>query len=477
MSLPVVALVGRPNVGKSALFNRLVGEHTAIVSEEAGTTRDRHFGRVEWNGRAFWLVDTGGLVEDSNVPMDVEIRKQVLQAIGEADLMVFVADAKVGVHPSDARVVDLLRDSGKPFVLAANKVDNPQSSDYFEFYRMGAGEPQPVSAANGMGSGDLLDAITEHLPELDEALPEALRVAVIGRPNVGKSSFVNRLLGEERLVVTDVAGTTRDSIDTPFRYHGRDFVFVDTAGLRRQAKVDDGVEFYSTLRSRRAIEGADICVLLIDATLGLENQDLKIATLAWEAGRGLIFVVNKWDLKEKDDKTADKFKKEAVEKVPYLAWVPFLYTSALTGQRVTKIMELLLEVEAERNKRIPTSRINETLEALVNRTQPPQSPQHQDVRLIYASQVETAPPAIAVFGNHPDAVPEHYIRYLHNGFRAEYGFLGNPLRILMRAKNAPATDHRRVRGEGRPRRTAEQRWRGEEAAELAQETELLDGEE
>jgi GTP-binding protein len=400
--------------------------------------------------------------------MDVEIRKQVRQAIGEADLLVFVADAKVGVHPSDARVVDLLRDSGKPFLIAANKVDNPKSSDFYEFYRLG-GEPYAVSAANGMGSGDLLDAITDHLPVGDEQLPEAFRVAVIGRPNVGKSSFVNRLLGEERLVVSDIAGTTRDAIDTPFRYHGRDFVFVDTAGLRRQSKVDDGIEFYSTLRTRRAIESADVCVLLIDATLGLENQDLKIAALAWDAGRGLIMVVNKWDLKEKDGKTADKFRKEAVEKAPFLNWVPFLFTSAVTGQRVTKVLETLLEVEEERNKRIPTSRINETLEALVQRTQPPQAPGHQEIRLIYASQVETAPPTIAVFGNHPQAVAEHYIRYLHNGFRAEYGFMGNPLRIVLRSKNAPATDHRRVRGE---RRTAKQRWQQEEEREIADRTDV-----
>ena len=451
MSLPVVALVGRPNVGKSALFNRLVGSHTAIVSEEAGTTRDRHFGRVEWNGRAFWLVDTGGLVEDSDVPMDVEIRKQVIQAIGEADILVFVGDARVGVHPSDARVIDLLRASRKAFLVAPNKVDNPQSSDFYEFYRVGATELHPVSAANGMGSGDLLDAITDLLPPNDEALPEALRVAVIGRPNVGKSSFVNRLLGAERLVVSEVAGTTRDAIDTPMRYHGRDLIFVDTAGLRRQSKIDEGVEFYSSLRTRRAIEGADICVLMIDAALGLENQDLKIATMAWESGRALIMVVNKWDLKEKDGKTADKFRKEAVEKVPYLAWVPFIFTSALTGQRVQKVLDLILEVEQERHKRVSTSKINETLEALVQRTQPPQTPQHYDVRLVYATQVETAPPTILVFGNHPDAVPEHYIRYLHNGFRAEYTFLGNPLRVEMRAKSAPADDFRRVRGERRSR--------------------------
>jgi GTP-binding protein len=445
MSLPVVALVGRPNVGKSQLFNRLVGQHQAIVSEEAGTTRDRHFGRVEWNGQAFWLVDTGGLVEDSTVPMDVEIRKQVVQAVGEADLLLFVADARVGVHPSDARVVDLLRASGKPFLLVANKVDNPQSSDFYEFYRLHAGDPIPVSAANGTNSGDLLDEITNRLPEQDEPVPESLRVAVIGRPNVGKSSFVNRLLGEERLVVTDVAGTTRDSIDTPMKYHGRELIFVDTAGLRRQSKIDDGVEFYSSLRTRRAIEGSDICVLMIDATLGLENQDLKIATLAWETGRGLIMVVNKWDLKEKDDKTADKFKKDAVEKVPYLAFVPWIFTSALTGQRVTRVLDTIFEVEGEWRKRVPTSQVNETLEQLVQRLQPPQAA-GREVRLIYGTQVQTAPPTIAIFGNAPDLVAEHYIRYLHNGFRAAYGFTGAPLRIVMRHKNAPDTDHRRVRG-------------------------------
>ena len=449
MSLPVVALVGRPNVGKSALFNRLVGQHSAIVSDEAGTTRDRHFGRVEWDGRAFWLVDTGGLADDQNVPMNVEIRKQVRQAIEEADLLALVVDARVGVHPSDAKIVDLLRESGKPFLLVANKVDNPESTDYYEFYRLGAGDPVPVSATNGKQSGDLLDVINERLPATDEALPEALRVAVIGRPNVGKSSFVNRLLGEERLVVSDVAGTTRDAIDTPFRYHGRDLVFVDTAGLRRQSKVDDGVEFYSSLRSRRAIEGADVCVLLVDATLGVENQDLKIATLAWESGRALILVVNKWDLKEKENNTAARFQKDLIEKVPYFAWVPTVFTSALTGQRVTRVLDLLLEVDAERHKRVPTSQVNETLEALVNRTQPPQTPGHNEIRLNYATQVETAPPVIAVFSNHPDAVPEHYIRYLHNGFRAEYGFTGNPLRIVLRQKNSPATDGRRVRGERR----------------------------
>lgn len=434
MTIPVVALVGRPNVGKSALFNRLIGTTAAIVSDEAGTTRDRHFGRAEWNGRAFWLVDTGGVTDDPRIPMDVEIRRQVQQAIAEADLLLLVVDARAGLHPSDRRVLDLLRDAQKPWVLVANKVDDPSSTDFYEFYELGAGDPVPVSAINGKGSGDLLDVVTELIPAIEAEEATALRVAVVGRPNVGKSSLVNRLLGEERLVVAETAGTTRDAIDSPLRYHGRDLVFVDTAGLRRQSKIDDGVEFYSSLRTRRAIERADICVLLLDATLGLENQDLKIATLAWEAGKGLIFVVNKWDLKEKDDKTAARFEKDAVEKVPYLRWVPFLFTSALTGQRVSRVLDVIVQVDEERHKRIPTSEVNDVLSQLVARRQPPQAA-GAEIKLNYATQVETAPPVIAVFGNHPDLLQEHYIRYLHNGFRDAWGFIGNPLRITLRRKN------------------------------------------
>ena len=433
---PIVALVGRPNVGKSALFNRLVGDDAAIVSEEAGTTRDRHFSRAEWNGRQFWMVDTGGLVEDSRLPMDVEIKKQVRQAIDEADLLLFVTDARVGAHPSDARIADLLRDSGKPWVLVANKVDDPRSTDFYEFYTLGAGDPVPVSAGNGTGTGDLLDVVVERLPErADDAEPEAMRVAVIGRPNVGKSSFVNRLLGEERLVVSDVAGTTRDAIDAPFRYHGRTLIFVDTAGLRRQSRVEDGVEFYSSLRTRRAIERADIALLLIDATEGeFHNQDLKIAQMAWDAGRALIVIVNKWDLVPKDDKTAAKFEKKAHEKAPFLKHVPFLFSSALTGQRVTRVLDVLDEVAEQRQIRVQTSEVNERLQELLARKQPPQAA-GREVKLNYATQVEVAPPTIAVFGNHPELIEEHYVRFLHNGFRETWPFTGNPLRILLRRKS------------------------------------------
>ena len=435
MSIPVIALVGRPNVGKSALFNRIVGENSAIVSDEAGTTRDRHFARTDWNGRQFWLVDTGGLTDDPRMPLDVEIRRQVMQAIEEADLLMLVVDAKSGLHPSDSRVVELLRESRKPWVLVANKVDDPATTDYYEFYELGAGDPIPVSAVNGKNSGDMLDVLVERIPVAAEEIPDALRVAVVGRPNVGKSSIINRLLGEERLVVADEAGTTRDAIDTPMSYHGRLFVFIDTAGLRRQSKVSDGIEFYSSLRTRRAIERSDISILVLDAVEGLHNQDLKIAALAWESGRGLIVVVNKWDLKEKDNNTAVKFETECQEKAPFLKFVPFVFTSALSGQRVTKILDLLLEVDAERHKRISTSAVNTTLEAIIGRRQPPQAA-GREIKLNYATQVETAPPVIAVFGNNPDLVQEHYVRYLHNEFREAWGFRGNPLRIIMRRKSA-----------------------------------------
>lgn len=435
MSLPVVALVGRPNVGKSALFNRIVGSDSAIVSEEAGTTRDRHFTRAEWNGRAFWLVDTGGITDDDRTGIDVQIRRQVEQAITEADLLLLVVDSKAGLHPMDGRIASLIRTANKPFLVVANKVDNPKTTDHFEFYALGADEVFPVSAMSGKQSGDLLDTIVDKIPAVPSEDETALKIAVVGRPNVGKSSFVNRLLGEERLVVSSEAGTTRDAIDTPMRYHGRDLIFIDTAGLRRQSRVEEGVEFYSALRTRRAIDRADLCCLLVDASIGLHVQDLKIANLVWEAGRSLVLVVNKWDLVEKDDKTAAKFQKEAIEKAAFLAFVPFLFTSAETGQRVTKVLDLLLQVEEERNKRITTAKVNERLGELLQRRQPPQAA-GREIKLLYATQVQVAPPTFAIFSNHPDLVQEHYVRYLHNGFRESWGFSGSPVRLLLRSRAA-----------------------------------------
>jgi GTP-binding protein len=435
MSVPVVALVGRPNVGKSALFNRLIGEQSAIVAEEAGTTRDRHFARAEWAGRAFFLVDTGGITDDPRAPLDAAIGRQVAQAIEEADLLLHVTDARAGLHPIDARVATMLRESGRPSLLVVNKVDNPSDTSWYEFYALGSGDPLPVSAANGKQTGDLLDAIVERIPADSSEPTEALRVAVIGRPNVGKSSIVNRLLGEERLVVSDEAGTTRDAIDARMRYHGSDIVFVDTAGLRRQSRMEDGVEFYSSLRTRRAIERADICCLVLDSVEGLHNQDLKIATLAWENGRGLVIVVNKWDLLEKDDKSAARFEKACREKAPYLTFVPFIFVSAITGLRVAKLMDVILEVASERSKRVATSEVNDQLGKLLARRQPPQAA-GREIKLLYATQVSVAPPTFAVFGNHPDLLEEHYVRYLHNGFRDAWGFRGNPVRILLRRRAA-----------------------------------------
>ncbi len=435
MRLPVVAIVGRPNVGKSALFNRIVGHDAAIVSEEAGTTRDRHFARAEWAGSSFWLVDTGGITGDARAPMDLEIRRQVDEAIQEADLLLFVVDARAGLHPVDEHIADQLRSASRPFLVVANKVDNPASTDFYEFYALGAGDPIPVSAMSGKQSGDLLDAVVAAIPAMPPEDETSLRVAVIGRPNVGKSSFVNRLLGEERLVVSDEAGTTRDAIDTPMRYKGRDLVFVDTAGLRRQSRVEAGIELYSSLRTRRAIERAELCCLLVDAVDGLHTQDLRIANLAWEAGKGLVVIVNKWDLVEKDDKSAARFEKACREKAPFLGFVPFLFASAKTGLRVTKVLDMLLQVEQERLKRITTARVNERLEELLRRKQPPQAA-GREIRLMYATQVQVAPPTIAVFSNHPDLVEEHYVRYLHNGFRESWAFTGNPLRVVLKRKAA-----------------------------------------
>ena len=432
MSQPTVAIVGRPNVGKSTLFNRLCGGRKAIVSDRPGTTRDRHFGTVEWNGRTFWLVDTGGLVPHSDEPMDVAIRRQVEFALAEADLIVFLVDGVAGVHPSDQAIADELRRTGRPMILAVNKLDDftRQSQDHLSFWELGAGEPVPVSAAVGRLTGDLLDAIVAGLPAAEGVEgEEMINVAIVGRPNVGKSSLANKLLGEERLVVSPVAGTTRDAIDTPLRYHGKLLNFIDTAGLRRRAKVEDEIEFYSTLRTERAIERAQVCLLVVDAKDGLHNQDLRIATEAWEQGTGLIIVVNKWDLiEEKDANTAHRGEVELAEKAPFLADVPFVYTSALTGQRVRKVLDLIFEVAAEREKRITTSEMNRTLETLLEKSGPPQK-MGEEVRLLFASQVGVAPPVIAIISNRPDDVAESYRRYLEHGFREAFGFKGVPMRI------------------------------------------------
>ena len=468
---PTVAIIGRPNVGKSTLFNRLVGRRDAIVDERPGVTRDRHFGAVEWNGQRFWLVDTGGLIPQAQDALNRAVRNQVEVAVAESDVVLFLVDVEHGVHPTDLEIGQYLRKSRRPVILVANKADQlPVDSRHLAFYELGLGDPFPVSAAVGKSSGDLLDRVVEVLRTLDVRPasspgrepgvpggepgvpgPEPgvaggepgvhggeIAVAVVGRPNVGKSSLVNRLLDSERLVVADEPGTTRDAIDTPLRYEGRTLVFIDTAGLRKRSKVDDDIEFYATLRTARAIERADVCVLVVDAQEGMHVQDLKIANDAWERGAALIIAVNKWDLiEEKDTNTAVRGEREIKARAPFLEFIPFLYVSAKTGQRATKLLELILAVAAERDKRIATHEVNEVLAALVDRQQPPQ-PVGESVRLLYASQIGTAPPRFAIVSNRPEAIPESYTRYLLNGFRAAWRFTGSPVSIKFRRKREQA---------------------------------------
>jgi GTPase len=433
--LPVVAVIGRPNVGKSTFFNRVLGQRRAIVEDVPGVTRDRNFARAEWNNRTFYLVDTGGLEPDSEEPMPVAIRQQVESALAEADVIVFMVDGQTGPHADDVGIATMLRRRNRPVVLAVNKLDRiPHEIAHHDFWTLGLGEPYPVSSVVGKGSGDLLDVIVDTLPEVEaEEEDGALHVAVIGKPNVGKSSFVNRLLGEERMVVSEVPGTTRDSIDTPFRYHDRDLIFIDTAGLRRQARIDAGLEYYSALRTERAIERADVCLLLVDATEPVHVQDLKIAEKAWKAGCGLIIVANKWDLVEKETNTAVEFERTLHQRSPSLKWVPVLFSSALTGQRVRKALDLVVEVAENRETRIATRAVNDVLRQLVERTAPPQYRGHP-IKMFYATQVAVKPPVFVIFTNQPDGVPEHYMRYLSNGFRAAWQFMGSPLRLRLRAR-------------------------------------------
>jgi GTP-binding protein len=436
--LPVVAVVGRPNVGKSTFFNRVVGRRVAIVDDRPGVTRDRNFARADWAGRHFFIVDTGGVIENSDEPMDRAVREQALAAVREADVILLLVDAKAGPHPMDEPVAEILRKAAKPVLLVVNKVDNlPTDTSWLDFWSLGIGEPIPVAAASGKGTGDLLDRIVAALPEAaagaDE--PDEIRVAVVGRPNVGKSSFVNRVFGESRVVVGEVAGTTRDPVDSPMLYHGRTLVFVDTAGLRRQSRVKDSLEYYSALRTARVLQEADVALVLLDATDGLSVQDLKVAEMAWEAGSGIVLVVNKWDLVEKDTHTAPDFEKQARERAPFLQWVPFLFTSALTGQRVHKALDLVLQVQDQRMRRIDTHEVNEVLEDLMRRQPPPHSRGRQ-VKLRYGTQVAVEPPTFIVFSNLPREIPDHYIRYVVSGFRERWGFLGSPIRLQLRASGA-----------------------------------------
>ena len=438
--LPVIAVVGRPNVGKSTLFNRVLGRRKAIVHETPGVTRDRHFARADWAGRDFFLVDTGGVVEGSDSPIERAVRAQALAAAREADLILFVVDAKEGIHPLDEKLAAELRRTERPVLLVANKVDTlPRETSHHAFWSLGAAEPVPVSAISGKGSGDLLDVVLAALPEpevLSEP-PDSVRVAVIGKPNVGKSSFVNRLFGEERMVVSEVAGTTRDPVDSTLRYHGRDLVFVDTAGLRRQARIHDSIEYYAWLRATRVIREADVCLVLADVSSGVHMQDVKVAEAAWDQGCGVILVVNKWDLAHKDTLTAAGIERDVRMRATFLRWVPVIFASAVTGQRVRKTLDLVLRVQAERERRIPTPELNRELGRLVAR-HPPAHSRGRAVKLLYGTQVGVTPPAFVLFSNLPREIQPAYVRYLENGFRSRWLLSGSPLRMRFKADGGSA---------------------------------------
>jgi GTPase len=430
VSAPTVAIIGRPNVGKSTLFNRVVGGRAAIVDERPGSTRDRHFGKAEWNGREFWLVDTGGLLPSSEGTMNAAIRGQVEQAVAAADVVVLLTDVEVGPAPADQEIAEYLRGRGKPVLLVVNKADAlARETGHHAFWELGLGEPLPVSAGTGKGVGDLLDVVVAALPAAEPAAAaDAIAVAVVGRPNVGKSSLVNRLLGEERQIVAAEPGTTRDAIDSPLAFAGRDLTLVDTAGLRRRGKIDEAVEFYALLRTQRAIERADVCVIVVDAADGLHSQDLRVASQAWEAGTGLVVAVNKWDLVEKDTGTAEAGRKRAVARAAFLADVPFVYVSALTGQRVPKVLETVVAVADARRSRVKTAEVSRAIEELMVERQPPQAG-GAEVKLFYGSQIGEAPPTFAIVTSRPDAIPDAYRRFVVHRLRERFGFLGTPIRL------------------------------------------------
>lgn len=440
MAKPIVALVGRPNVGKSTLFNRLIGERRAIVQDEPGTTRDRVYGEVEWNGQTFALVDTGGLlVDDRGAQIDLSelaqgTRQQAQFAIEEADVLVFVVDAEAGATPGDLAIADLVRRTGKPVVLAANKAESStRAANAVDFYAIGLSDPIVVSSLHGRGTGDLLDAIVMALPEHEEEPDiEGPRIAIVGRPNVGKSRLLNALLGQERSIVSDVPGTTRDSLDTILQWEGEPVVLIDTAGIRRRGKIEPGIEKYSVMRSMRAITRADVVLLVVDATEGFTSQDLHIAGYVADEAKGMVLVVNKWDLVEKNGQTMDEYKAAAAEALDFMPYVPAVFISAKFNLRVPQVMERALFVMEERKKRIPTAVLNKILREAVENHAPPSRP-GKWVKFYYATQVDNSPPSFVFFCNHAEDIHFSYRRYLENQLREQAGFIGTP--ILMRFRN------------------------------------------
>ena len=435
--MSLVAIVGRPNVGKSTLFNRLVGMRQAIVDDTSGVTRDRHYGRSDWNGREFSVVDTGGYAVGSEDVFEAAIRRQVAIAIDEADVIIFMVEAATGVTDYDAGIADVLRRSKKPVILCVNKVDTGEKMyDSYQFYSLGLGDVYSISAANGSGTGDLMDAVVKALPEeKDEADPYAglPRVAIVGKPNVGKSSLTNALLGEERNIVTPVAGTTRDSIETHYNKFGHEFMLVDTAGIRKKAKVNEDLEFYSVMRSIRAIEHSDICVMMIDATTGMEAQDMNIWNLILRNRKGCVLVVNKWDLFIKDSKTLNEYTKSLRERLAPFDDVPIVFTSVTKMQRIQDVLDAVATVYENYSRRIPTARLNEALLPILQETPPP-AWKGKYVKIKYITQLPTKFPAFAFFCNLPQYVKEPYKRFLENQLRDNFPLTGCPVQIYLRQK-------------------------------------------
>jgi len=445
VSKPIVAIVGRPNVGKSTLFNRLVGERQAIVQDQPGTTRDRVYGTADWLGVEFTIIDTGGMQDDDELPPDTteaetiiarQTRDQANSAISEADVIVFLVDAKAGPSASDAEIADILRRTDKPTLLAANKADSAARREMvYEFYELGLGEPIAISAYHGNGTGDLLDKIVENLPDAEpEEETEGPRIAIVGRPNVGKSRLLNSLLGQERAIVSDVAGTTRDSLDTEIAWKGQPLTLIDTAGIRRRGRVEQGIERFSVMRSMRAIDRADVVLLLIDATEDFTAQDLHIAGYVEEQKKGLVVVVNKWDLVEKDAGTMDEYRARAAEQLDFIPYAPVVFISAKLGQRVSQVLDTALTIIEEREKRVSTAALNKMLQEAVAKHQPPSKP-GKWLKFYYATQADVAPPTFIIFCNDPKQIHFGYRRYLENELREQFGFTGTPIRISFRGRH------------------------------------------
>ncbi len=436
MAKPVVAIVGRPNVGKSTLFNRLAGARKAIVEDIPGVTRDRLYDSTDWAGREFVIIDTGGIRFDEGDIFAREIKLQAQLAIEEADVIVLVLDSQEGITPEDEQVSNLLRKSKKPVVLAANKVENfDRQLEYYEFYKLGLGDPIPVSAMHGRNINELLDAVVEQFAPAEEYQEdsEAIKIAIVGRPNVGKSSLVNALLGEERVIVSDTPGTTRDAIDTPFEYEGNRYILIDTAGMRKKSRITEATEKYSVIRALKSVERSDVVLIMLDANEGVIEQDKRIAGYVHEQGKASVIIVNKWDLIEKDGQTMNKFDKDIREELKFLAYCPILYVSALTKKRIFKILELVDFVSDQHNRRIQTSDLNQVInEAMLLNPLPGGG--GKKIKIYYATQVQTAPPTFVFFANYPEKVHFSYLRYLDNVLRKNFGFEGTPIKLIVRKR-------------------------------------------